>query len=780
VLIAGILLGLVLGLWSGGKLSNLATIRLRWVGLLFAAVIVRFGTEILLNADVAIVDTLRVPLLATGFGLLLAGLWVNRSYPGLSLAFIGILLNALVIIRNGGYMPIWEPALTAAGFTADDVHSALHVVVSGDIGADFLLRLVIFGDLIPIPVPYLQNVASLGDLFLTIGLAFFLFASVVRVPTFVEHLQDQVASGQLTGLAGATRIPRPDGAPGVAPETGLAPSLQNTARLERPLVLGAQGAGLASPALAPLPAPRPWEIDERWDDEREAQREAQREAERQTGPLAAATGAATRVAAALSGDAGTGTSAFPPITVPRPSPEAVERVRQHPYVRLALNGSFGALWAGQIVSLFGDRIHQLTLAGVVYLSTGSAFAVSMIFVAAFVPNLVFSPLAGTLVDRWDHKEVLVVSDLLRAAAVLLIPIAAVTNILIVYPLVFLITSISIFFRPARVAILPRIVDRSDLLTANSALWVGETFADIIGYPIAALFVTALGAALPIAFWLDAATYVASAALLSTIVVRAVDRSSDEPAPEETHAPDTDPMAIATMDPGETADLLAAITPDHATAPSADALDEVDDGSRLGFFGELKAGYRFLRGEPTLFANTIQASVAQMTVGVLTGLMLPYTVAMFGKDQSLAAWAFIDTGIGAGNLIGGFVIGLIGSRFMKGRMIIAGYAIWGLLTVFLALTGNLGLAIGIGFGSGIANMIFLIPSQTLFQERTPARLMGRVVGFRFALVFGATTAATVVGGVLTDVVGPTPVIALFGLITTAAGLAGLLVRAIRDA
>ena len=79
MLIAGILLGLVLGLWSGGKLSNLATIQLRWVGLLFAAVIVRFGTEILLNADVAIVDTLRVPLLATGFGLLLAVLLFNRS-----------------------------------------------------------------------------------------------------------------------------------------------------------------------------------------------------------------------------------------------------------------------------------------------------------------------------------------------------------------------------------------------------------------------------------------------------------------------------------------------------------------------------------------------------------------------------------------------------------------------------------------------------------------------------------------------------------------------------
>ena len=154
--------------------------------------------------------------------------------------------------------------------------------------------------------------------------------------------------------------------------------------------------------------------------------------------------------------------------------------------------------------------------------TGSPLATALVFVAATLPNLFFSPIAGTLVDRWDHKEVMVVSDLLRGATVLLIPIAAVTNIVLVYPLVFVLTTISIFFRPARIAILPRIVREDELLTANSALWVGETMADVIGYPLAGLFVAALASALPTAFWLDSATYIASAALLSTIVVRSLE------------------------------------------------------------------------------------------------------------------------------------------------------------------------------------------------------------------------------------------------------------------
>jgi hypothetical protein len=59
-------------------------------------------------------------------------------------------------------------------------------------------------------------------------------------------------------------------------------------------------------------------------------------------------------------------------------------------------------------------------------------------------------------------------------------------------------------------------------------------------------------------------------------------------------------------------------------------------------------------------------------------------------------------------------------------------------------------------------------------------MGRVVSFRFALVFGGMSIAMAVGGVFTAALGPGPVIAAAGLISIAAGLSGLLVRALREA
>ena len=179
MLIAGILAGVVLGLMAGGSIGNLATVRLRWVGVLLVAVILRFATEYLLLRGNEVVEALRLPLFATAFGLLLAALWVNRSHPGLRIAFVGILLNTIAILLNAGHMPIWQPSLEAAGFTTADV-TPFHVLLGPGLTSDFLRHAGPLADILPIPIPIIRNVASIGDVFLTAGLAFFLFATVVR------------------------------------------------------------------------------------------------------------------------------------------------------------------------------------------------------------------------------------------------------------------------------------------------------------------------------------------------------------------------------------------------------------------------------------------------------------------------------------------------------------------------------------------------------------------------------------------------------------------------
>jgi MFS family permease len=687
MLIASLIAGIGLGVLAGGRIENLASVRLRLVQLLFLGLVLRYATQFAIEAGNDLANGLRLPLFAAGFLLLLVGLWVNREKPGLPLAFVGILFNAIAIVTNGGFMPVWEPSIVAAGLPASELGTAFHRIVSattgGGVPGDFLAQAGPLGDIIPIPIPFLRNVASIGDLFLAAGLAFFLFALVVRHPVELDEA-DAAAIRRRLGAFGTGMVEAPTAATeataravGVAAYDG---GLVRAASLERPMSLGGSSIG-SEGSVRPT----------RW--------------------------------RALPG--------VPPI---------LERVRRHPFVRLALDSSFSALWTGQLISAFGDRIHQVALAFVVFDATRSPFAVGAVFLVATLPNLLFGPIAGTLVDRWDHREVMIVSDLLRAGIVLLIPIAAVTNLVLAYPLVFLVTTVSIFFRPAKGAILPRIVASDDLIPANSALWVGETFADIAGYALAGLFVALLGSQLPLAFWVDAVTYVASAVLIASIAV----------------APATRTVAR-----------------------------QVGRGARAAFAalsGELRDGWRFLRGDTVLLANTIQATAGQFMLGIFLVLTPVYAseALHLGSVSKEAAYGFIEGAIGSGNLVGGFLIGLIGARLSLGRMVIVGYVATGAMVALLPLTGNLALALGIVFGTGVGNLAFVIPSQTLFQRRTPPEMMGRVLGLRFSVVFGSMTLAMGVGGVLGEVFGAAPVIGAFGLVTVAAGLAGLLVPAVRDA
>ena len=664
----------------------------------------------------------------------------------MALAFVGVASNALVIMVNGGYMPVWLPAYQAAGL-GGPLGTVLHVPLPPTLGAEFLLRLGPLADLIPLPIPPLNNVASIGDLFLTAGLSFFLFSTVLRCPG-VARGDRPGQGGAIDGRGGgdavrwrANRRPRRPGrrrarrsdrrrhrrrAHVVAVPTGRdrlggraagghrpLPRPRGGIGPQRPLMLGGRGVGMASPATS-------------------ASSQAMALDAVGVGPI----------------DVG----------VPVARPSRLEDIRRHPYIRLALNGSFSALWVGQVISLFGDRVNQLALIAFVFEITDSPTAVALTFLVSTIPNLIFSPVAGTLVDRWDQKQVLVVSDLLRAALVLLVPVAVLINVWLAYPLVFLITTVSIFFRPARVAILPRIVDEGDLLSANSAMWVGETIADVINYPIAGLFVVFLASSLPLAFWFDAVTYLGSAVLLATIVVppivkraRRTGRRGDRGCRWTTVA--------RRRARGHRAGRRRGL--DRARPPRRLAVPAPRDGAA----GEHAPGH----GRPVR-RRRVHGDEHRPAKQITTA----------PGDEYRATYAFMETAVGLGNLIGGFALGLIATRVRKGRLIIAAYVAFGALVFLVGNVSSVLVVLGLLFGVGVANMAFIIPSQTLFQERTPPELMGRVVSFRFAIVFGGMSIAMAVGGLLTTAFGPGPVIAAAGLISMAAGFGGLLVKQLREA
>jgi DHA3 family macrolide efflux protein-like MFS transporter len=387
------------------------------------------------------------------------------------------------------------------------------------------------------------------------------------------------------------------------------------------------------------------------------------------------------------------------------------------------------------ISLFGDRLHQIALGVMVFELTGSALQTGLVFLAATLPNLLLGPIAGTFVDRWDQKRVMIVSDLLRAALVLAIPFVVEVGIAFVYVLVFVITTVSLFFRPAKAAILPRIVDRDDLTPANGAIWTGDTLADILGYPLAGLFVAFLGTELALAFYVDAVTYVVSAALLAGLII----------------------------------------------PPAARVIAERTGNAITKFLDELREGWGFLRQQATLFQNTIVSVLAQLSIGTSLALMVVFTKesldgAVIPYPES---YAVIEAAIGVGNLIGGFVVGAIGARLRKGWLVVTGFAVMGVATVALGLTSNELLAVGAAVVIGASNLVYVIPSQTLFGELVPSGLMGRVIAIRSSIVMGALTGAMAVSAGLADVIDAGTIIAFSGCLTVLAAFLALALPAVRE-
>lgn len=609
----GVFVGLLLGLAAGGSLDNLLAVRIRWLPALLAAAIARFVLEWLLGSGVAMPDGLRIGLLALVYVPLTLALLRNHSLPGMTAAALGTIANAVAMAANFGRMPVWEPSLARAGFDSTNLHSNLHTVLLSHVDAGFFLHAGPLADIIPIPVPIMASVASVGDILLGGGLAFLLFAAVLRAPA----------------LVGASE----PAAPGA--------------------IQGPLGAG---------------------------------------GVLA------------------------------------------HPYVRLAVNGPFSAMWMGQVVSSLGDRIHQVALVYLVVDATqNSPVAVGLVFAAMTLPGFLVGPLAGAFVDRWDYKQVMIASDLIRAALVIAIPVAAAVHLGLVYGLVLVIAIVSTFFRPARVAALPQVVGEEELLAANSAMWVGDTVSDLAGYTFAGLFVAFLGSAFAVAFWLDGASYLASAALVAGVVIPRLPRA----------------------------------------------------GPVASIREELAVGARFLRHESVLFATTAQAMVAEYGLGALTALS-PLLVAALSLPESQLpiAYGYFEASLGVGAVLGGLIIGGFAERLPKGLTIITAFALLGVCLLWFSIARSLPLLLVLGFAVGVANVAFVVPSQTLFQQRTPPALLGRVVAIRLALVSGVVALATITSGVLAEALSSFGsvhlVLAACGVVTILAAAGGLFVGSIRRA
>lgn len=198
-----------------------------------------------------------------------------------------------------------------------------------------------------------------------------------------------------------------------------------------------------------------------------------------------------------------------------------EPEKQRGFAVVLRNRDFSRLWLGQLISNVGSSVGSLALLFYAFALTGSELAMAGLAMVQILPMVLFSGLIGVYIDRWDRKKVMIAADIVRAVATFLYPfVTAFPSFLQpltwLYILAFIYATSNAFFFPARNASIPRLVDREDLVTANSLSQMTFQLVSLIFTPLGGALMAIVAPDYFIGFLIDASTFLASGIVLVTI------------------------------------------------------------------------------------------------------------------------------------------------------------------------------------------------------------------------------------------------------------------------
>src|SRR2546425_13281080 len=182
--------------------------------------------------------------------------------------------------------------------------------------------------------------------------------------------------------------------------------------------------------------------------------------------------------------------------------------------------NFLKLWTSDTISQFGTQFSGYAIPFTALLIISDPLAFSILTVSAVISLLVCALFIGVYVDRQGRQRIIVVASVGRGILLGLIPLAAVTGTLtragmpLLYIVSFMVGLLTVFFDISYQAILPSLVDRSQLVEGNSKLEWSRSGAQVVGPGMAGIVVQAVFP--PLAIAIDATAYIASASVISRI------------------------------------------------------------------------------------------------------------------------------------------------------------------------------------------------------------------------------------------------------------------------
>jgi len=361
---------------------------------------------------------------------------------------------------------------------------------------------------------------------------------------------------------------------------------------------------------------------------------------------------------------------------------------------------FLIIWLGQVISLLGSGLTSFALGVWVYQRTGSVTKFALIAFFTSLPALVLSPIAGALVDRWDRRRTMILSDCLAAmtSAILLVLLWDESRNLLalwhIYALMVVASFGNAFQVPAFDAATTLLVPKSQYGRASGLAQMGMAIAQIVSPFLAALMLQSLKMRGILIF--DFATFGVSVLTLLLVTI-----PKPEPIPE--------------------------------IAP------------RRSLWQDSAVGWAYLRQRPGLLALLILFAFTNFNVGMLQALLPPLILSF----ASATALGIVLSIAGIGMLVGTLVMGVWGGPRRRIYGIFAGLVVEGMILFVGGWKPSVPLV-----GTAAFIYLFVAPiiigcSQAIWQTKVPPALQGRVFSVRRMVAQSSLPAAYFLAGPLAD-------------------------------
>jgi MFS family permease len=394
------------------------------------------------------------------------------------------------------------------------------------------------------------------------------------------------------------------------------------------------------------------------------------------------------------------------------------------------NHDFSALWVGQVLSQIGDRFRFVAILVIVNeLTGGDPLVISLLTLTVVIPQFVFGLLGGVVSDRFNRKTVMIVSDVLRALLVLpALLVDSSDRLWIIFLFGIGLEIISVFFYPARNAVIPNIIRPGQLMTANTLMQGSYIVALIIGSSLAGYLTALLGTGFAIVF--DSATFILSAGAI----------------------------ALMTVPP-----VAAALNGERPTASE--------------LWRDAKDGLRFIASRSDLRTVLVMTAVGMLGLGAILVLGIAYLEARLnvraeGYGNTVAA-------IGVGILMGGLLVSRLARRVPANVLVGASLITVGVSMVAFAGAGSYTVVVIAAAIIGVCIVIARASLDTFTQALVPDEMLGRVQATVLMTLAISIAVAQGFAGILAKLLNSVEsVFILAGCVTIIAGAATIIT--LRDA